>query len=287
MPATHTLPFQVRFYECDAYGLMQPVYYLRRMQEAAFGASAAVGYDFSRYDQLGYLWLVRESEIVYHSPLAYGERVEITTFVEDFRRFRSRRVYQFRSLGRGQLAAEAATDWVYVEAQSLRPAAIPAEMQRAFFPEGPPPESQLRQRFPAPPEPSAAPFQMHQTVAWGEIDMMWHVNNAAYLGYLQEAQMGLFAACGWPLARWQAANLRPQPRQQRLEYRLPAVLGDELDITAWFSQVTPEGLLAHFRLAREGQVLVQAQSSWQGADPLSGAVRPFPEALLEALANFQ
>ena len=95
MPAVHHQPFQVRFYECDAYGQMQPINYLRRMQEAAFGASAAVGYDFARYDQLGYLWLVRETEIEYLSPLAYGDQVEIKTWVHDFRRFRSRRMYEF------------------------------------------------------------------------------------------------------------------------------------------------------------------------------------------------
>ncbi len=37
--------FRVRSYECDGYGHVNHANYLRYMQEAAFDASAAAGYD--------------------------------------------------------------------------------------------------------------------------------------------------------------------------------------------------------------------------------------------------
>jgi len=289
MPAVHHQPFQVRFYECDAYGQMQPINYLRRMQEAAFGASAAVGYDFARYDQLGYLWLVRETEIEYLSPLAYGDQVEIKTWVQDFRRFRSRRMYEFRDLNRERLAARASTDWVYVNAQSLRPTAIPEAMQLAFFPEGPSTEHGVRERSPAPPEPPATAFCQRQSVAWGDIDMMWHVNNAVYLGYLQNIEIGLLADCGWSIERMQAEGACLVNRRQRLEYRLPATLDHELEVTAWISDMQPTEVQALFQISRAGdrQVFVQAQARWQWADPQTGESLPIPGDLLTKLAAFR
>lgn len=55
-------PFRIRHYECDAYGHVNHANYLRYMQEAAFDASAAVGYDFEHYRAMGRLWLVRETD---------------------------------------------------------------------------------------------------------------------------------------------------------------------------------------------------------------------------------
>ena len=43
----HERAFRVRQYECDPYGHVNHANYLRYMQEAAFDASAAVGYDFA------------------------------------------------------------------------------------------------------------------------------------------------------------------------------------------------------------------------------------------------
>lgn len=88
MPLTHIEKFKVRYTECDQYGHVNNVNYLRYMQEAAFDASAAAGYAFKRYDELGQYWLVRETEIEYLKPLTYGDEFELKTWVVDFRRVR-------------------------------------------------------------------------------------------------------------------------------------------------------------------------------------------------------
>ena len=88
MPRTQTRTFRVRFGECDAYGHVNNTNYVRYMQEAAFDASAAAGYDFARYDALGQYWLVRETEVEYLKPLVYGDTFEVKTWVADFRRVR-------------------------------------------------------------------------------------------------------------------------------------------------------------------------------------------------------
>jgi hypothetical protein len=55
------------------------------MQETAFDASAAAGYDLDRYRELQRAWLVRETDITYLRPLVYNDRFIVKTWVPDFR----------------------------------------------------------------------------------------------------------------------------------------------------------------------------------------------------------
>ena len=86
MTPTHEQVFQVRHYECDAYGHVNHANYLRYMQEAAFNASAAVGYSFERCLELGVQWLAHETAIEYLQPLRYGDTAVVRTRIADFRR---------------------------------------------------------------------------------------------------------------------------------------------------------------------------------------------------------
>ena len=96
MPLEHARTFRVRYYECDAFGYAKSVSLLRYMQEAAFDALAAAGYDLARYDELERVWLVRETDVENLRPLRYGDSIQVKTWVADFRRVRSRRMYEMR-----------------------------------------------------------------------------------------------------------------------------------------------------------------------------------------------
>ena len=119
MPVVHKRTFRVRNYECDAYGHVNNANYVRYMQEAALDASAAVGYDEARYNELGHIWVIRETNIEYLRPLRFGDSVEVTTWVGDFRRVRSRRFYELRNAETGDMVAQGSTDWVYIDRASL------------------------------------------------------------------------------------------------------------------------------------------------------------------------
>src|SRR5512137_1593503 len=174
MPLTNTTRFRVRYVECDVYGYVNNANYLRYMQEAAFDASAAAGYDVARYDELGQYWLVRETEIEYFKPLAYGDEFEIKTWVVDFRRVRSRRAYEFRLAGSDQISARGLTDWVYVDQATQRLVNVPPEMIRAFAPEDEKVTAQPRDSFPKPPPPPPEVFRMRRRVMWQDIDQAQH-----------------------------------------------------------------------------------------------------------------
>ena len=86
MPLIHRRTFRIRSYECDAHGRLNNANYLRLMQETAFDASAAAGYDQARYQAMGRLWLIRESCLEFFTPLYDNDRVEISAWIGDFHR---------------------------------------------------------------------------------------------------------------------------------------------------------------------------------------------------------
>ena len=111
--------FRVRHYECDIYGHLNNVNYVRYMQETALDASADVGWTVERYQSIACQWLIRETDIEYLKPLVWNDEVQITTYVIDFRRVQSRRRYEFHRLSDGELVARADTNWVFLDTETM------------------------------------------------------------------------------------------------------------------------------------------------------------------------
>lgn len=286
MPLTHSRTFRVRFYECDANGHLSSANYLRLMQETAFDASAAGGYDMYRYDQMQHHWLIRESQIEFLLPLHYNQHVTVTTWIADFRRVTSRRAYEFRLAETGELAARAFTDWVFLDTVNHRPASIPHTLVNDFFPEGAPAEFPPRQPFPALSLPPPGAFKIRRQVAWQDIDSLQHVNNAVYMDYFNECGFQVCAAFHWPWKRMNDQGFALVLRQAHLQYLQPAVLGDELEITTWVSDVRRATLTRHYTLHRscDGVLLAQANTLSAAVDLHSGRPVRLPQQMLEDFA---
>jgi acyl-CoA thioester hydrolase len=282
----HTRTFRVRHYECDAYGHVNHANYLRYMQEAAIEASGAAGYDEARYEEIGHFWLIRETEIEYLRPLRYNDVVEVKTYVVDFRRVRSRRAYEFSLAGSGESVAHARTDWAFLDRATLRPAAIPEEMKIAFFPEGTPNVMPPRERFPEPPPPPPSVFHQHRRAEWRDLDQAGHVNNAVYLNYIEDCGVGMVAAFGWPIPRMTAEGFAVVARQHRIEYKQPALLDDELEVTTWLSEVQDSTAIRHSTVTRvcDKALLMQARTVHVWVDLETGKPKPIPEPFLRDLA---
>jgi len=233
MPLKHTRLFRIRQYECDANGHVNNANFLRYMQETALDASAAAGYDHNRYYEIGHIWLIHESEIEFKIPLIYGDTLKIITWVEDFRRVSSRRVYEFYKEPSGNLIAKANTDWIFINDQNRRPTKIPQEMIDAFYPEGEAKSFPIRQTFPIPPPEPSGVFTSHFKVNWQDIDAVGHVNNAIYLDYMNECSMQMLRAHGWPWIRMKEHGFAIFIRQIRIKYIQPALLDDELSMATW------------------------------------------------------
>jgi acyl-CoA thioester hydrolase len=132
--------FEVGPAAVDENGHVNNVEYVRWMQEAAVlhaddaGCTAAT-------KTAGATWVVRSHQIEYRRPAFGGDRVQVLTWVADFRRAFSLRKYKFVRPADNTVLAEGQTDWVFVDTQTGRPQTVPVHIQALFelLPEGPQP----------------------------------------------------------------------------------------------------------------------------------------------------
>jgi acyl-CoA thioester hydrolase len=179
--------------------------------------------------------------------------------------------------------AHAQTDWAFIEAVSGEPARILPEFRDAFFPEGAPPE-EARERFPAPPPPPAGAFSQQRRVEWRDIDPAQHVNNSVYLAYSEDCAVEASTACGWSPSRMHDQGFTIEMARCRIEYRLPAVLGDELHVTTWLSNVEKDSAVRHFVLERAGVAVSRAYAELRCVNSATRARCAFPDSYLNAIA---
>lgn len=286
MPLTHIRSFPVRYYECDTYAHLNNGNYLRYMQEAAFDASGAAGYDNHRYHQLGAIWLIRDTEVEFLRPLRYGDTVNVKTWVGDFGRVRSRRLYEFYKNGSEEMHARGSTDWVFLNLETFQPTAIPSEMKSDFFPEGPPKQVSRRNRFPAPPSAPPGVVTLNRKVAWSDLDPTGHVNNAQYLAYLDDAGTLAAETYGWSLPRLLEEGFGWVARKLRIEYVLQARLGEELVVTTYLSDMKSASCIRHYQIhyAESEELVARAYVQWAFVEIASHRPARIPPQLGEDFA---
>lgn len=116
----------------DQNGHVNNVVYVRWMQDVAVLHSDSAG-GTRAMEQTGGTWVVRSHEIEYLSPAYEGDRIQASTWVEDVKKVRCTRRYEFKRSADNVLIARGVTLWVFVDVQTGRPRPIPAEVLRPFL----------------------------------------------------------------------------------------------------------------------------------------------------------
>jgi acyl-CoA thioester hydrolase len=114
----------------DENGHVNNVAYVQWMQDIAVEHYASLGGVAAQGPKA--TWVVREHRIEYFLPAFEGEEIEIKTWVENIRRVRSLRKYEFTRTSDGKTLVKGETDWVFVDAATGRPLAIPVEVSQVF-----------------------------------------------------------------------------------------------------------------------------------------------------------
>ena len=81
---------------------------------------------------VGATWVVREHKVEYLLPAFADEEIEIKTWVENIRRVRSQRKYEFIRRADGKVLVRGETDWVFVDVKTGAPRAIPEQVSKVF-----------------------------------------------------------------------------------------------------------------------------------------------------------
>ncbi len=115
----------------DENGHVNNVAYVQWMQDIAVEHYESIG-GVNPMQLIGATWVVREHRIEYLSPAFENEEIEIRTWVENVRRVRSLRKYEFVRKSDDKTLVKGETDWVFVDAKTGRPVAIPDEVFKVF-----------------------------------------------------------------------------------------------------------------------------------------------------------
>jgi len=114
----------------DENGHVNNVAYVQWMQDIAVEHYASIGGITAQGPDR--TWVIREHKIEYFLPAFAGEEIEIRTWVENIRRVRSLRKYEFVRIADGKVLVKGESDWVFVDVKTGRPQAIPAEVSSVF-----------------------------------------------------------------------------------------------------------------------------------------------------------
>lgn len=120
----------------DANGHVNNVVYVQWMQDVAILHSNSVG-GREAMRAVGCTWVVRSHKVEYVSPAFAGDCIEASTWVLNVQRARSLRQYRFVRTSDAKLLAQGETEWVFVNAQTGRPTAIPENVRNCYLPLAP------------------------------------------------------------------------------------------------------------------------------------------------------
>jgi acyl-CoA thioester hydrolase len=115
----------------DGNGHVNNVAYVQWMQDIAIEHYESIG-GVSPMQQVGATWVAREHKVEYLLPAFQNDEIEVRTWVENVRRVRSLRKYEFVRKSDGRTLVKGETDWVFVDAKTGRPIAIPQEVFAVF-----------------------------------------------------------------------------------------------------------------------------------------------------------
>ena len=116
----------------DENGHVNNVTYVQWMQDIAVEHYASIGGIEAQGAHS--TWVVREHKIEYFLPAFLGEEIEIKTWVENIRRVRSLRKYEFTRTSDGKTLVKGETDWVFVDVKTGSPRAVPEAVIKVFNP---------------------------------------------------------------------------------------------------------------------------------------------------------
>jgi acyl-CoA thioester hydrolase len=127
----YTYEFTIPESALDENGHVNNVQYVQWMQDAAVRHYESLG-GVPPTQDLGATWVVRSHNIEYLRPAFAGDRIEVRTWVVDIRRVRSLRRYRFTRLSDSKVLVKGETDWVFVDAKTGAPVAVPEVIIRIF-----------------------------------------------------------------------------------------------------------------------------------------------------------
>jgi acyl-CoA thioester hydrolase len=128
-------------------------------------------------------------------------------------------------------------------------------------------------------------FEIH--VSAEVVDRNRHVNNVAYVQWMQDAALQHSAAVGCTRLT-EAVGATWVARTHRIEYLSPAFAGDVLSVMTWVADLRKVRSLRRYRFVRaaDQKVLAQGETEWVFVEAATGRPRGIPKEIADLFNPF-
>ena len=120
-----------------------------------------------------------------------------------------------------------------------------------------------------------AVHQMTVRVGYHETDGQQRVHHANYLNYFEQSRVEMLRAAGFDYRQFEATGLMLVVTEMNVRYRGAAAFDDLLRVTTTVVEVRGVRIRHHYQIDRDGEVLVEADSTIACVDR-QGKVRRLP-----------
>lgn len=139
-------------------------------------------------------------------------------------------------------------------------------------------------------EPAATvTFIFEHDVHDDEIDALGHVNNLAYLKWMQSAAVAHSAACGWTTERYLKTGGGWVVRSHKIEYFASALAGDQIRVQTWVASFKKVTSLRRYQIYRvsDDKLLADAETNWAFIGFEHTVPRRIPQDVIEDFQRYQ
>ena len=125
------------------------------------------------------------------------------------------------------------------------------------------------------------------TIPQSAIDENGHVNNVTYVQWMQDIAVEHYASIGGIEA--QGLDATWVVRSHRVEYFLPAFLGEEIEIRTWVENIQRVRSLRMYEFVRkaDGKTLVKGETDWVFVDVKSGRPLAIPQEVVDVFGELR
>jgi acyl-CoA thioester hydrolase len=125
--------------------------------------------------------------------------------------------------------------------------------------------------------PVSTTYSKSFTIPENSIDENGHVNNVTYVQWMQDIAVEHYASIGGIQA--QGPDATWVVRSHRVEYFLPAFVGEEIEIRTWVENIQRVRSLRMYEFIRrsDGKTLVKGETDWVFVNVKSGRPLAIPD----------
>jgi len=129
----HILEIPVMADHIDVLGHVNNCEYVKWMEQVAWDHCVSLGITWERWQELGFAWVARHTEIDYFLPAFEGDTVLAATWVmENDQKISMTRGYQLISKESGNTLVRGHTKWVCINLKTQKASRMPKEFAEVF-----------------------------------------------------------------------------------------------------------------------------------------------------------